>query len=86
MAEEVNIGEGVHPETSQDTESVDTQSQTKPGDPLEGNEELQKTLYSLYIKCVSEDRYPRLVEVKDVKQAEFYWGGRQYVWWSTQDK
>jgi hypothetical protein len=71
---------------SQDTESTDTQSLTKPGDPLEGQEELQKVLYSLYLKCVSEDRYPRLVEVKDVKQAEFYWGGRQYVWWSSQDK
>jgi len=70
----------------QDTESVDTSSATKPGDPLEGNEELQKCLYTLYLKCVSEDRYPRLVEVKDVKQAEYYWGGRQYVWWSSNDK
>ena len=86
MADESNIGEGINPEVSQDTESVDTQSSTKPGDPLEGNEELQKALYSLYLKCVSEDRYPRLVEVKDVKQAELYWGGHQYTWWSSQDK
>lgn len=71
---------------TQDTESVDTSTLTKPGDPLEGQEDLQKELYSLYLKCVSEDRYPRLVEVKDVKKAEFYWGGRQYVWWSNQDK
>src|SRR5258707_106606 len=71
---------------SQDTETVDTATATKPGDPLENEVEMQKQLYSLYLKCVSEDRYPRLVEVKDVKQAEFYWGGRQYVWWSSNDK
>jgi len=69
----------------QDTASTDT-SRTKPGDPLEGQEDVQKELYQLYIKCVGEDRFPRLVEVKDVKQAEFYWGGRQYIWWSSQDK
>jgi hypothetical protein len=57
-----------------------------PDDPLEDKEELQKALLSLYAKCKAEDRYPRLVEVKDVKQAEFYWGGRQYIWWSTQDQ
>jgi hypothetical protein len=42
MADESNIGEGINPEVSQDTESVDTQSSTKPGDPLEGNEELKR--------------------------------------------
>ncbi len=56
------------------------------GDPLEGDEESQNALLSLYEKCKSEDRYPRLVEVKDVKQAEYYWGGRQYIWWSSQDQ
>jgi hypothetical protein len=56
------------------------------GDPLEGKEELQKALISLYGKVKGEDRYARLVEVKDVKQAEFYWGGRQYIWWSSQDQ
>jgi hypothetical protein len=55
-------------------------------DPLHDNPDLQKELYDLYLKNCGEDRYARLVEVKDVKQAEFYWGGRQYVWWSSQDK
>src|SRR6202142_617406 len=64
----------------------DTSAVTKPGDPLEGQGDLQHCLYDLYLKCVGEDRYPRLIEVKDVQQAEFYWGGRQYVWWSSQDK
>jgi len=55
-------------------------------DPLAGREDLQKALLDLYLECSAEDRYPRLIEVKDVKQAEFYWAGRQYIWWSNQDK
>jgi hypothetical protein len=55
-------------------------------DPLEGDEDAQHAVLSLYTKCKGEDRYPRLVEVKDVKQAEMYWGGRQYIWWSSQDQ
>lgn len=48
--------------------------------------EAQQTLVKLYEKNRSENRYPRLVEVKDVKQQEYYWGSRQYIWWSTQDR
>ena len=69
---------------------ADEQDQESPepvsDDPLDGEPELQQALLSLYEKCKGEDRYPRLVEVKDVKQAEFYWGGRQYIWWSSQDQ
>lgn len=57
-----------------------------PEDPLADNIEAQQALLKLYIQCKAEDRYARLVEVKDVKQAEFYWGGRQYIWWSSQDQ
>jgi hypothetical protein len=73
------------PSESEDQSEEDASA---PGsdDPLEGKEDLQKALLSLYEKCKGEDRYPRLVEVKDIKQAEFYWGGRQYIWWSSQDQ
>lgn len=75
-----------------DAEERDEQSEDQdddagnPNDPLHGRPELQKALVDLYIKCTGEDRYPRIVEVKDVKQAEFYWGGRQYIWWSDNSK
>lgn len=49
-------------------------------------EDLEKELLSLFLKCSAEDRYPRLIEVKDVKQAENYWGGRQYDWWSSSEQ
>lgn len=81
MADDPNIE--VRDDANQ--ESADATA-TKSGDPLEGDAEAQQALYSLYMECRGEDRYPRLVEIKDVKQAEFYWGGRQYVWWSSQDK
>lgn len=54
-------------------------------DPLDGDEELQQAVIKLYTKCKSEDRSQRLTEIKDVKQAEFYWAGRQYIWWSASD-
>jgi hypothetical protein len=76
------------PET--DSESADSESpeeeQSPSDDPLEGDEELQEAFYALYLECCGEDRYPRLMEVKDVSQAERYWGGRQYNWWSEEDK
>ena len=55
-------------------------------DPLADDEDLQKAFLSLYLECTSEDRYPRLIEVKDVKQAENYWAGRQYWYWSDRDE
>lgn len=64
----------------------DVEEQSESADPLADRPDLQKVLLDLYLECCSEDRYPRLIEVKDVKQAEFYWGGRQYIWWSDQDK
>jgi hypothetical protein len=55
-------------------------------DPLADDEDLQKAFLDLYLKCTSEDRYARLIEVKDVKQAENYWAGRQYWYWSDRDE
>jgi hypothetical protein len=55
-------------------------------DPLADDEDLQKALLALYLECSAEDRYPRLIEVKDVKQAENYWAGRQYWYWSDRDE
>jgi len=73
-------------EEDQAEEQDGSESDSESNDPLEGREDLQKALLDLYLECSGEDRYPRLIEVKDVKQAEFYWGGRQYIWWSNQDK
>ncbi len=74
--------EEIEDQDSEDTEpdSDDTE------DPLEGKEDLQKALLSLFLKCSAEDRYPRLIEVKDVKQAENYWAGRQNEWWSESEQ
>lgn len=55
-------------------------------DPLAQHEDLQRAFLSLYLECTAEDRYPRLIEVKDVKQAENYWPGRQYWYWSDRDE
>ena len=52
------------------------------GDPLEDREDLQKILYSLYLKCCEEDRFPRICEIMDIQQAHDYWRGLQYRWWS----
>lgn len=55
-------------------------------DPLGEYPELQQELYNLWLKLMGEDRYARLVEVRDVKQAEMYWRNLQYIWWSDQDQ
>ena len=83
-----DLDQPIHSDAEEATEATsDDQAPAEESqDPLEGREDLQKVLYDLYLECCSEDRYPRLIEVKDVKQAEFYWGGRQYIWWSDQDK
>lgn len=82
--------EDLNPETEGDArdeeENTGEDAKGNPDDPLYGRPELQKALVDLYGKCIAEDRYPRIVEVKDVKQAEFYWGGRQYIWWSDSTK
>jgi hypothetical protein len=62
------------------------QPETTWDDPLADDEDLQKAFLSLYQQCTAEDRYPRLIEVKDVKQAENYWAGRQYWYWSDRDE
>ena len=72
-------------EPEQDSAEEPEQS-GNPDDPLDGQEDLQHALSQLYLKCCSEDRYPRLIEVKDVKQAELFWQGRQYIWWSNKDE
>ena len=80
--------DNIDQDQAEPVEPEESEQETAPAsdDPLEGREDLQQALYQLYLKCVSEDRYPRLIEVKDVKQAEFFWGGRQYIWWSANDK
>lgn len=75
----------LQPETDESSET-DESLELGSSDPLEGDEDAQNALIALYAQCKSDDRYPRVVEVKDVKQEEFYWGGRQYIWWSTQDQ
>jgi hypothetical protein len=71
-------GENVPQQTEPETEVWD--------DPLADDEELQKAFLDLYLQCTAEDRYPRLIEVKDVKQAENYWAGRQYWYWSDREE
>src|ERR1700731_3601599 len=73
-------------DVAEDSESTLNETSEHSSDPLAGREDLQKVLLDLYLECCEEDRYPRLIEVKDVKQAEFYWGGRQYIWGRDQDK
>jgi hypothetical protein len=75
-------------EERESSEQGDAEEQEYPAppDPLDDDEELQQAFYDLYLECCGEDRYARLIEVKDVKQAEFYWGGRQYIWWSDTDQ
>jgi hypothetical protein len=68
-----------------DQEETD-EEQPEESSEDELSEDLQKTLLRLYQKCSAEDRYPRLIEVKDVKQAENYWAGRQYDWWSRSEQ
>lgn len=86
MADDLELDEDKAQDEPDTPDSDNDQDVSAPDDPLEGEEELQNALMSLYEKCKGEDRYARLVEVKDVKQAEFYWGGRQYIWWSSQDQ
>jgi hypothetical protein len=84
MADEDQIKTDVN-ESTEEEKDVE-RSDSEAGDPLAGREDLQKALIDLYGDVKMEDRYARLVEVKDVKQQEFYWGGRQYIWWSSQDQ
>lgn len=67
-------------------DQTEDQQENTWDDPLAQEDELQKAFLSLYLECSSEDRYPRLIEVKDVKQAENYWAGRQYWYWSDRDE
>lgn len=55
-------------------------------DPLDGDEESQQQLYSLYLKFKAEDRYARMVEVRECAHDRMYWRGMQYIWWSDRDK
>jgi hypothetical protein len=73
-------------ELEERADPVEDEDEGNPDDPLADREDLQEQLYSLFIACRGEDRFARLVEVKDVKRAEFYWTGRQYIWWSSQDR
>lgn len=74
---------GLQPDAPDESSAADApQPAIQSDDPLEGQKDLQTALYSLYLECCAEDRFPRLIEVKDVKQAENYWQGRQYYWWS----
>lgn len=66
--------------------SGDENEEQEWDDPLAEEDDLQKAFLALYLECSAEDRYPRLIEVKDVKQAENYWAGRQYWYWSDRDE
>jgi hypothetical protein len=73
-------------EAAADTDSDDDASLGTADDLFAEDEEAQQALMTLYETCSAEDRFARLIEVKDVKQAEFYWAGRQYIWWSSDDQ
>jgi len=81
--DEVQLQE--HAPEEQDESEADEQQEASD-DPLADNKELQSELYALWLKVMGEDRYSRLVEVRDVKQAEMYWRNLQYIWWSDQDQ
>lgn len=80
--------EGAEASTDDAFEDQDAEQEEEAewDDPLADDEDLQNAFLSLYLECTSEDRYPRLIEVKDVKQAENYWAGRQYWYWSDRDE
>lgn len=69
--------------SGEDSASQDEESTESTG--IDGNEDLQRAVLALYRQCCQDDRYARLIEVKDVKQAELYWQGQQYNWWSSTD-
>ncbi len=85
MPEEAELQEHATSENAE-SESDEQQETAVSDDPLADNEELQHELYQLWLKLMTEDRYSRLVEVRDVKQAEMYWRNLQYIWWSDQDQ
>lgn len=62
------------------------QAQGASNDVLANQPELQEAIRSLYKECCKDDRTPRLVEVIDVRQAENYWQGRHYDYWSDTDQ
>ena len=69
----------------------ESQAEEKPlagnsSDPLDGDEESQQQLYQLYLKFKAEDRYARMVEVRECAHDRMYWRGMQYIWWSDRDK
>lgn len=68
------------------SESAEPTPAADSDDPIADDTELQQCLLKLYEKVSGEDRYARLIEVKDVKQARMYWRGLQYLWWSDQDQ
>ena len=74
------------PAGSHAPEGAEATSPAAPSDPIADNKELQQALYKLLEKCQTEDRYARLMEVKEVKKARMYWRGNQYIWWSEQDQ
>lgn len=89
MADELYKDAGTAAEEPAELEATTGQgeeSEAEWDDPLADDEELRRAFLSLYLECTSEDRYPRLIEVKDVKQAENYWAGRQYWYWSDRDE
>jgi hypothetical protein len=91
MADELYKAAGTASEDGADSETqtsdgLEDREESAWDDPLAQDEALQKAFLSLYLECTSEDRYPRLIEVKDVKQAENMWAGRQYWYWSDRDE
>jgi hypothetical protein len=63
-----------------------TETQPNSDDPLADKPELQSALLKLFLKFVADDRYARLVEVRECAHDHHYWRGNQYIWWSDRDK
>ena len=86
MPDDLDLQEQDAAEQNEGDADSEQEETAEADDPLADNDELQAELYQLWLKCVSEDRYARLVEVKDVKKAELFWRDLQYTWWSDQDQ
>jgi len=86
VPEDLELQEHATDEQNESQSDEQQEETAEQDDPLADDEQLQQELYSLWLKCMGEDRYARLVEVRDVKQAEMYWRNLQYIWWSDQDQ
>src|SRR5690348_13253484 len=85
MADETDIKQP-DPKSVPDSEDEAQDAGPDTDDPIADNQELQKAVYSLVLKLATEDRYARLVEVRECAHDRMYWRNLQYIWWSDTDK